>query len=299
MISGGGDRNVAKRETILQMEVDSGRVNLPLAPAAQSFEENRFVSVATNPVSTFGFNVDTASYENVKRTIEAGSLPPKEAVQIEGMINAFSYDYPEPDADSTFAVAADAVISPWTREHRLVRIVVNPRNRRSGVIAKGVKIQVEFNPACVSAYRLIGYQKMTAGAPSSGDDADGEEVRGGRAVTALYEVVPNTALTGTPADQMLTVKLSHRNPESGRTEVAEHPLANAASDFATAPPDLKFAVAVAEFGLILRGSAEMANANLVSVLASAEAGRGRDPAGDRAGFIELVRKAQALMASSG
>jgi Ca-activated chloride channel family protein len=294
MLSGGGDRTVAKRETILQMEM----VNLPPARPVQLFAENQFVLVATNPVSTFAFNVDTASYENVKRTIETGSLPPKEAVQIEAMVNAFTYDYSEPDADKTFAIAADAVTCPWASEHRLVRIAVNPRQAGRGLIAKDVRIQVEFNPARVSAYRLIGYEKMTAGPPLS-SEPNGEEVRGGRAVTALYEVVPNAATTGTPADQMLTVRLSHRNPETGRTEVAEHALANAASDFATAPPDLKFAVAVAEFGLILRGSAPTANANLASVLASAEAGRGHDPAGDRAGFIELVRKAQALVSSSG
>jgi hypothetical protein len=297
MLSGGGDRNVAKRETILRFDVESGRVNLP--PARRAAEENPFLSVAANPVSTFSFNVDPASYANVRQAIEAGALPPKEAVQIDGMINAFSYDYPEPAGDQTFTILADAVTCPWQREHRIVRIGVNPRADAPGVIARDARIQVEFNPAQVTAYRLIGYETMNGREPSSGDTSGGEEVRAGRAVTALYEIVPSNTSTGTSADRMLTVRLSHANPQSGRAEVAEQTLAEAVQDFASAPGDLKFALAVAEFGLILRGSPHKANANLASVLASAESGRGRDVAGDRAGFVELVRKAQALVASSG
>jgi Ca-activated chloride channel family protein len=124
-------------------------------------------------------------------------------------------------------------------------------------------------------------------------------VSGGRAITVLYEVVPNAAVDVIPADQMLIVRLSHRNPESGRTEVAEHPLANTVQDVSTAPPDLKFAVAVAEFGLVLRGSGQTGNVSLTSVLASAEGALGHDAVGDRARFLELVRKAQALAATSG
>jgi Ca-activated chloride channel family protein len=118
-------------------------------------------------------------------------------------------------------------------------------------------------------------------------------------VTALYEIVPTAASLASSAAPMLSVKLSHANAESGRIETAEQTLGETVQDLATAPADLKFAIAVAEFGLILRGSPHSPNANLASVLAAAKAGRGHDTSGDRAGFVELVRKAQALVARSG
>ncbi|MEY2536827.1 MAG: Ca-activated chloride channel, partial [Verrucomicrobiota bacterium] len=69
--------------------------------------ENPFLDAASNPLSTFSIDVDTASYSNVRRFINNGSLPPKDAIRIEEMINYFTYDYPQPDAAKPFSINVD------------------------------------------------------------------------------------------------------------------------------------------------------------------------------------------------
>ncbi|MCC7292096.1 MAG: von Willebrand factor type A domain-containing protein [Phycisphaerales bacterium] len=96
--------------------------------------DNPFVLASAEPVSTFSIDVDTASYSNIRRHLLAGQLPPKDAVRIEEMINAFHYDYPEPAADRPFSVSADVGECPWTPAHRLVRVGlqgyrVDPKDR--------------------------------------------------------------------------------------------------------------------------------------------------------------------------
>ena len=73
-----------------------------------NIEENPFLAAVSNPLSTFSIDVDTASYSNIRRFIENGSLPPKDAVRVEEMINYFSYDYPQPNDKLPFSVNLDA-----------------------------------------------------------------------------------------------------------------------------------------------------------------------------------------------
>ncbi|MEY2562171.1 MAG: Ca-activated chloride channel [Verrucomicrobiota bacterium] len=89
--------------------------------------ENPFLPAATNPLSTFSIDVDTASYSNVRRFIESGSLPPKDAVRVEEMINYFTYEYREPEADKPFSIDLDATACPWDPTHRLLRIGLKAR----------------------------------------------------------------------------------------------------------------------------------------------------------------------------
>jgi len=84
--------------------------------------ENRFQSAKNNPLSTFGIDVDAASYSNLRRFINNGQLPPKDAVRIEEMINYFSYNYPQPDNDAPFSVNSEISEAPWNPQHRLVKI---------------------------------------------------------------------------------------------------------------------------------------------------------------------------------
>jgi len=84
--------------------------------------ENRFQSAKNNPLSTFGIDVDAASYSNLRRFINNGQLPPKDAVRIEEMINYFSYSYPQPDNDAPFSVNTEISEAPWNPQHRLVKI---------------------------------------------------------------------------------------------------------------------------------------------------------------------------------
>lgn len=84
--------------------------------------ENKFLKVADNPLSTFSIDVDAASYSNLRRFLNQGQLPPSGAVRIEEMINYFKYDYEQPKDDHPFAIHTEISEAPWNREHRLVLI---------------------------------------------------------------------------------------------------------------------------------------------------------------------------------
>jgi Ca-activated chloride channel family protein len=177
-------------------------------------------------------------------------------------------------------------------------------------VAKDVKLQVEFNPARVAGYRLIGYEnRQLASEDFNNDRKDAGELGAGHTVTALYEVVPvdsnnplvdklkYQAAPASPAaagEELLTVKLRYQAPEGGASRLLAQPLAGAAAPIARASADQQFAAAVAEFGLLLRQSAQRGTATYASAAALAQAGRGSDAEGYRAELLRLVRLAQGL-----
>jgi Ca-activated chloride channel family protein len=201
------------------------------------------------------------------------------------------------------------------------KVLVQQMNGTLVTIAKDVKIQVEFNPATVASYRLIGYEKRILRKEDfNNDKIDAGEIGAGHTVTALYEVVragANPAVSVPPVDplkyaskakstesgaasesgEMLTVKLRHKNPDGDKSELVERAVIDNGAGFEKATGDFKFAAAVAEFGMLLRDSEHKGNGSLGAVLEWAQEGKGSDPNGYRAGFIELVRKAQALKKS--
>jgi Ca-activated chloride channel family protein len=87
-----------------------------------SINENGYKSVKNNPLSTFSIDVDNASYTNIRRFINSGSLPPADAVRIEEMINFFKYDYPEPNGEHPFSVYTELAICPWNGKHQLLQV---------------------------------------------------------------------------------------------------------------------------------------------------------------------------------
>jgi Ca-activated chloride channel family protein len=94
-------------------------------------EDNRFLSVASAPLSTFSADVDRASYSNVRRFINTGSLPPKDAVRIEEMINYFSYGYAEPTGAHPVSITTDVAVAPWNPTHRIVRVGLQTKRIRT------------------------------------------------------------------------------------------------------------------------------------------------------------------------
>ncbi len=84
--------------------------------------ENIFLTARSNPLSTFSIDVDAASYANVRRFINSGQMPYKDAVRIEEMINYFDYDYPEPKKDQPFSVTMEISDAPWNTKHHLVHV---------------------------------------------------------------------------------------------------------------------------------------------------------------------------------
>ena len=202
------------------------------------------------------------------------------------------------------------------------KVLVQQINSTLVTIAKDVKIQVEFNPAQVASYRLIGYEKRILRKEDfNNDKIDAGEIGAGHTVTALYEAVPagaepNPATSVPPVDslkyqptrpvvaslgkitspEMLTVKLRYKEPEGETNKLIERPFVDSGAQFANAAPDLKFGAAVAEFGMILRDSAYKGNGTLGAVAEWAQEGKGADENGYRSGFLSLVRKVQDLKA---
>ncbi len=88
----------------------------------KSIHENGFKDVYNAPLSTFSVDVDKASYSNIRRFLNMGQLPPKDAVRIEEMINYFTYDYPEPEDEHPFSVSTELSVCPWNPDHQLLHV---------------------------------------------------------------------------------------------------------------------------------------------------------------------------------
>jgi Ca-activated chloride channel family protein len=177
-------------------------------------------------------------------------------------------------------------------------------------IAKDVKIQIEFNPAAVAAYRLIGYEnRLLKNEDFNNDKKDAGDIGSGHSVTALYEVVPagvaideasvdplkyQQPLQTTRAaasDELATVKLRYKAPDGDTSKLISTVVRNRPQPMGA---NLGFASAVAEFGMLLRGSKQAGNANYESVISRARMFRAGDPDGYRAEFVKLVDLAEGL-----
>lgn len=473
-----------------QSLVPPGRVN---REQYAHFDDNPVKPAAEEPVSTFSVDVDTGAYANVRRFLEAGQLPPEDAVRVEEMINYFDYGYAGPDSRQTpFRVHTDLARAPWNRDRLLLRVglkgwlpdietlppanlvflvdvsgsmsspdklglvkrslemlarelrpqdrvavvtyagragialpstagsekgkilsAINrltsggstagasgirlayqqaragfreqginrvllatdgdfnvgevnfdrlldmvERRRESGIslttlgygtgnyneklmeqladhgdgnyayidsinearkvlveqraatlhtIARDVKIQIEFNPARVAEYRLIGYENRTlARGDFSNDAVDAGEIGAGHTVTALYEITPagsdarrldplRYSDEGIPdADkgrELAFLRLRYKKPGEDESRLMERVVAGQAEE---ADPDLAFAGAVAAFGQRLRGGKYLDGYDYDDILSLARRGRGEDPDGYRGEFLQLVGLAATL-----
>jgi Ca-activated chloride channel family protein len=195
------------------------------------------------------------------------------------------------------------------------KVLVSEMGGTLVTIAKDVKIQVEFNPAEVKAYRLIGYENRLLNDEDFNDDTkDAGEIGAGASVTALYELVTDEeelkkvskvdALKyqkTTPTDEasssgeLLTVKVRYKKPTGNTSKLLSTPVnkdSHVAFDDASA--DFRFATSVAAFGMLLRGSDHLGTANYDKVIAWAKDGRGSDDKGYRNEFIRLADLARSL-----
>jgi Ca-activated chloride channel family protein len=181
-------------------------------------------------------------------------------------------------------------------------------------IAKDVKLQVEFNPSQVAAYRLIGYENRILAAEDFNDDKkDAGEIGAGHTVTAYYELVPPGAerdltdvdplkyqTTEQPRNnaekqrELLTLKIRYKDPESDSSERLEFTAMDEGNSFDRASLDFRFAAAVASFGMLLRDSQNKGTATYDSVLEIASSATGPDLHGYRSEFLETIRRARTL-----
>ena len=130
--------------------------------------ERPFVSVVSRPRSSVPIVVNSASYLDVRSSINAGQLPPPESVRIEGMINHFPYEYPQPIPSESFSLNLDVVTCPWEPTHRLVRIGL--AGNQDVAVRADSRIEVEFNPRLVASYRLIGYDRQKTETQNSNEE---------------------------------------------------------------------------------------------------------------------------------
>jgi Ca-activated chloride channel family protein len=207
------------------------------------------------------------------------------------------------------------------------KVLVEQLTGSTVTIAKDVKIQVEFNPAQVASYRLLGYENRIMAAKDFKDDTkDAGEIGAGHGVTALYEIVPTAAAGNSPvideplkyqpnetvaakpeapfdagpaSSELLTLKLRYKEPTGDTSQERAFPLEDTGTTFENASTNLRFAAAVAEFGMLLRDSAHRGEASLAHVTATAAGALGTDPGGLRAEFLDLVREAGALLPHRG
>ena len=190
------------------------------------------------------------------------------------------------------------------------KVLVEQMNSTLVPIAKDVKIQVEFNPRRVGAYRLIGYEDRLMPEEDFNDDAkDAGVIGAGHTVTALYELVaPGEPIPNKPVDplkyqipmqpssssnssELVTVKIRSKEPEKDKSVLSEFAVKDSKRKFSEATADFKFAAAVAAFGMVLRDSPHKGNATLECALEWAKEGQGIDKYGYRQEFIRLIQRA--------
>ena len=178
-------------------------------------------------------------------------------------------------------------------------------------IAKDVKIQVEFNPAKVQAYRLLGYENRLMAKEDFADDRkDAGELGAGHTVTALYEVVPSGARpvalvddslvyqhtslrpSATASSDLMTVRLRYKEPTGSTSKLLRSRIEDRASGRSS--DDMRFATSVAAFAMLLRDSEHKGSVTFDQVIEMARGARGADPEGYRGEFIGMVQTAKTL-----
>jgi Ca-activated chloride channel family protein len=477
--------------------------NFAQAPGNEDYDhisENQFTNPATTPLSTFAVDVDKASYANIRRFINAGQLPPKNAVRIEELINYFNYNLPEPSNGEPVAIQTELAAAPWNNQHQLVRIGLKSKNvktdnlppsnlvflvdvsgsmnevnklplvktslkmlvdqlratdhvalvtyagsvgivlestpanqkekiktaidmlgaggstaggaglmmayqvaqkgfikkgnnriimatdgdfnvgassnkameelieeeRKTGIslsilgfgmgnykdskmelladkghgnyayidniteatksmvtefggtlftVAKDVKIQVEFNPAKVQGYRLLGYEnRLMAKEDFNNDTKLGGDMGVGHTVTALYEIIPVGVKDGftssvdplkyqKPAEvaksnnsaELMTIKFRYKEPDGEVSKLQAVTVMDKPVDVNKTSHDFRFAAAVAEYGMLLRNSDFKQNASFEQLIKMAKSAKGTDDNGYRAEFIRLAESTGDMM----
>jgi Ca-activated chloride channel family protein len=180
-------------------------------------------------------------------------------------------------------------------------------------IAKDVKIQVEFNPSKVAAYRLVGYENRMLAAQDFNDDTkDAGELGSGHTVTALYEIIPAGVKSefiksvdplkyqvppGKPSGnspELMTLKLRYKKPGEEQSRLIEKSVIDTRQSASNCSENFRFSSSVAEFGLLLRNSTYKQSASFDQVLALAKSATGQDREGYRNEFITLVHRAKSM-----
>ncbi|MGZ5244922.1 MAG: vWA domain-containing protein, partial [Bacteroidia bacterium] len=192
------------------------------------------------------------------------------------------------------------------------KVLVNEFGGTLFTIAKDVKLQVEWNPALVKGYRLIGYENRMLNKEDFNDDKkDAGELGSGHTVTALYEIIPAGAKeepdykvdslkyqtnikpdTTSHSNEIFTLKLRYKQPDGNKSKLLSYVLTDENTAFASASENLRWSSTVAAFGLLLRDSKYKGTTDYKHVIDWAKAAKGKDENGYRSEFIQLAEVAE-------
>jgi hypothetical protein len=266
-----------------------------------------------------GAPADSTSYIEIRASLAEGRLPSRDAVHIEELLNRFTSDAPPTSGANPVATTVQIAEAPWHPSHRLVwfHFTASAENARE------LQTRIEFNPAQVSAYRVIGYSRPGFRRPSGSPEASpAGNLKGDQSITSLIEVIPygegvdttganpdgappftdlsparrtNREMNAPISREMAMFTVNYRRPGRAETERNEIPITDRGEQFRAASEDFRFAAAVVEFGLILRNPPLKDPARLEEVLRNARSSIGKDADGNRAEFVRLVETAQRVI----
>ncbi len=280
---------------------------------AYDIAQAQFINGGTNRIilCTDGdFNTgDVTDLAGVTRLVEE-----KRATKVKLTVLGFGQGNLQDDKLEALANKGDGQYAYIDTLKEAQRVLVEQMSGTLLTIAKDVKLQLDFNPRFVGAYRLLGYENRMLRAQDFRDDTkDAGDIGAGHTVTALYELMPPGKDEQVPAagdskfveksklkedesalTQTLVVNLRYKEPDGDVSTGFDFAVRDDGKDYAAASADFKFAAAVAEFGLLLRESKFKGTATYEATLELAEASKGADPKGERKEFLDLVRIARDL-----
>ena len=188
------------------------------------------------------------------------------------------------------------------------KVLVNEFGGTLFTIAKDVKLQIEFNPAKVKAYRLIGYEnRMLKSEDFNNDKKDAGDLGSGHTVTALYEIIPvgveseffkvddlkyqtpKVTSEASQTDELMTIKFRYKKPDANESKLIVHPLIDSNTDLSNTSENFRWSASVAAFGMLLRDSEYIKHFSYEEVITLAQTAKGEDEEGYRSEFIKMAK----------
>ncbi len=306
-----GDRRAAIREAVLSLKSSGSTNGAAGIRLAYQMAQHAFIKGGINRVilATDGdFNVGTTSDGELTRLIESKR---KTGVFLSvlgfgrGNLQDTKMELLADKGNGNYAYIDDI------QEGR--KVLVEEAGATLATVAKDVKLQVEFNPATVAEYRLVGYENRRLRNEDFNDDTkDAGEMGAGHTVTVLYEIVPagkgskgkprvdplkyqeKRAVTGAASDELMTVKVRFKRPDADQSRLLAVPVRGAIRALGKTSDDFRFAAAVTEFGMLLRDSPHKGTSSFEGAAKLARKAKGEDPHGYRAQFVQLIGEARSL-----
>jgi len=307
----GGDQKIAIKDAIDRLEAGGSTAGGAGIKLAYKTAGNSFIKGGNNRVilCTDGdFNVGVSSDDELERMIEEE----KKSGVFLTVLGYGTGNYQDAKMQK-LSNKGNGNHSYIDNMEEARKVLVTEFGGTMFTIAKDVKLQIEFNPAKVQGYRLIGYEnRMLNKEDFNNDKKDAGELGSGHTVTALYEIIPagiksdflesvdKLKYQKTKADvqsntrELMTVKFRYKKPDEDKSSLIEHPVIDESISINKTSDNFRFAAAVAQFGLLLRNSEFKQSSSYDAAWKLAKSALGEDKEGYRSGLLKLIRTAQGL-----